>query len=65
MTDPASPKAVPVIYFDPRATSNAYEAHIALVHAEIQNPALRTNEHWRALRDTAFARFRAAFEVMS
>jgi hypothetical protein len=27
--------------------------------------ALRRNPHWRALRDTAYARFHAAFVVLS
>lgn len=30
---------------------------------ERENPELSGNPYWQALRDTAFARFRSAFEV--
>lgn len=53
-----------VIYFDPVSAAEAFAVHSALVLAEIADPSLRNNEHWREQRDIAFARFRAAFEVM-
>lgn len=53
----------PIIHFDEKFAANAYAAHAALVKTEAANPELRQNEHWQALRDTAFARFYAAFRV--
>lgn len=41
----------------------AFEAHAAMLLAEVANPKLRANAHWQALRDTAFARYRAALEA--
>ena len=62
MSAPQS-RSVPIIRFNPVDATAAYAVHTALVLAEIANPALRENEHWREQRDIAFARFRAAFEV--
>jgi hypothetical protein len=42
---------------------DAWDAHAELVKLEVVNPRLKANEHWRALRDTAFARYRAALEA--
>ncbi len=42
---------------------DAYAAHAALVRAEQGDPSLATNPAWKALRDTAYARFRAALEA--
>lgn len=56
--------ALPVIRFDERAAHDAFEAHAAMLVAERANPVLRRNEYWQALRDTAKARFLAAFEVL-
>ena len=63
MSPPSVEPAVPVIRFDPVDAGAAYAVHTALIFAEITNPALSRNEHWREQRDIAFARFRAAFEV--
>lgn len=41
---------------------DAFEAHAALVKAEKGQPGLKANEYWKALRDTAYARFRASME---
>lgn len=40
----------------------AYDAHTALIHHEKENPWLGDNPYWLALRDAAYARFRAAME---
>lgn len=56
-------QAVPVIRVDAVSADLALEAHKALLFAERQNPALSSNPYWGALRDTAFARFCAAFEA--
>lgn len=52
---------VPIFAFDEAQADDAFAAHAALVKAERDNPRLADNEHWQALRDTAFARFLAAF----
>lgn len=41
---------------------DAYAAHAALVKVETSQPGLATNPYWKALRDSAYARFRAALE---
>lgn len=56
--------AVPVIACRARAADDAFAAYKALRVAEVRDPSLRLNEHWRALVCTAYARFRAAFEVV-
>ena len=54
---------VSVTYFNPADATAAFAVHQALTLAEIADPKLRNNEHWREQRDIAFARFRSAFEV--
>lgn len=54
---------IPLIRFDPSDAAAAYTVHTTLLLAEIAQPLLRENEHWREQRDIAFARFTAAFEV--
>lgn len=56
--------AVRVVRFDEQAAHDAFEAHAAMMIAERANPKLRRNEYWCALRDTAKARFLAAFEAL-
>lgn len=56
--------AVPIIRMDEQAAHDAFEAHAAMLLAERANPVLGTNEYWQALKDTARARFLAAFEVL-
>lgn len=56
--------ALPIIRMDEQAAHDAFEAHAAMLIAEKANPSLRRNEYWQALRDTAKARFLAAFEVL-
>lgn len=41
----------------------AFEAHAAMMRTEAEHPELGLNPYWQALRGTAHARFRAAFEV--
>lgn len=55
---------IPVIRMDERAAHDAFEAHAAMLIAEKANPTLRRNEYWRALKDSARARFLAAFEAL-
>lgn len=54
--------SVPVIRFDERQAHEAFEAHAALLRAEARDRTLRGNQYWQALKDTARARFLAAFE---
>lgn len=42
---------------------DAWEAYVAVQKLGDATPALRKNEYFRALRDTAFARFLLAYEV--
>lgn len=53
----------PTIHFDRPKADAAYQAHIALIALEEGRPDLVGNEYWQALRDAAYARFRAAFEA--
>lgn len=53
-----------VARYDKIAADDAYAAYAAMQMAEKAQPGLATNEYWRALRDTAYARFKAAFEVV-
>jgi hypothetical protein len=55
---------VPIILIQPKQAEDAFAAYAALARLEAQQPTLRTNPYWEALRDAAFARFRAAFEVL-
>ena len=43
-------------------STQAWEAHVALLQHERAHPDLRLNPYWQALKDSAHARFRAAFE---
>jgi hypothetical protein len=52
----------PVILCEAQVADNAFQAHMALVKAERDNPRLRANPHWTMLRQDAFERFAAAFE---
>lgn len=45
-----------------KQADEAFEAHAALIKAE--TPELARNPYWKALRDAAFARFRAALEAV-
>lgn len=49
--------------FPKHMADDAYAAHAAMVLAEQANPALALNPYWKPLRDSAFARFRAALEA--
>lgn len=61
--NPPSVQAVPVITYNVRAADAAFAAHSTLIGVEASRPDLALNPYWQALRDSAFARFRAAFEV--
>ena len=49
--------------FTKHAADDAYAAHAALILVEKSRPDLAANPYWKALRDSAFARFRAALET--
>lgn len=53
----------PTIHFDRPKADAAYEAHVALIQLETAHPHLASNPYYQALRDTAYARFRAAMEA--
>jgi hypothetical protein len=57
-------KPLPVIRMDEQAAHDAFEAHSAMLLTERRLPGLKRNEYWKALRDTAMARFLAAFEAL-
>lgn len=50
--------------FKKHQADDAYAAFAAMQKAEQAQPSLAGNPYWRALRDTAYARFKAAFEVV-
>jgi hypothetical protein len=56
---------VPVIYCDERKAADAYLAHIALLKAERDDPALKNNPVWTLLRQDAYEHFVRAYEVLS
>lgn len=60
---PPRSEPIQVIRFDPIDATSAFLVHTTLLKAELADPDLSKNEHWREQRDIAFARFRAAFEV--
>ena len=47
----------------PRDQADCFAAHSALIRAERDDPALRTNPHWIMLRQDAYERFYLAFEA--
>ncbi len=53
---------VPVIRFDEQQAHDAFEAHAAMLKTERKTPELARNEYWQALKDSARARFLAAYE---
>lgn len=50
--------------FPKHAADDAYAAHAALVRLENEQPDLALNPCWKALREAAYARFRAALEAV-
>lgn len=52
---------VPIIQCHAEAADQAFAAHTALLQAERADPKLIANPYWQALRDAAYARFRASF----
>lgn len=52
-----------VIWVDGPSADLAYEAHRALQMTACSHPALLENPYFKALQDTAYARFLAAFKV--
>lgn len=53
---------LPVILCAADVADNAFQAHMVLVKAERENPALKNNPHWTLLRQEAYERFAEAFE---
>jgi hypothetical protein len=41
----------------------AWEAYVAVLRVEAADPSLQANSYWKAVRESAFARFRAVFEA--
>ncbi len=57
-------QAVPVYGIDADEVENAYQAFAALRRAAAAEPALTANPYFRALQDTAYARFLLNFEAL-
>lgn len=55
---------VPVYRVNDNQAKEAYEAYQSLLHLQSLRPHLAHNEYFAALKDTAFARFQAAFEAL-
>lgn len=55
------PAQVPVIHFDERRASEAYQAHVALLDQERRYPSLKGNPAWQCLRADAYENFALAF----
>lgn len=55
--------SLPVILFDETEAEEAWEAYKALQLAARDNPGLVQNKYFRALQDTAYARFLMNFEA--
>jgi hypothetical protein len=58
---PPPNQAVPVIRFDERRATDAYEAHTALLDQERRFPRLKQNPAWQMLRADAYEAFALAF----
>ena len=43
--------------------NDAYQAHAAILRAEADDPKLRKNEYWQALKEAAYARFIVLYEA--
>lgn len=52
---------IPVIRFDERRASHAFEAHTALLDQERRFPSLKDNPAWIALRADAYEEFALSF----
>lgn len=55
---------VPAFKVDSAEVDDAYEAFAALRKAACSNPELTDNEYFKALQDTAYARFLVLFEAL-
>lgn len=55
---------IPIIAFPEAEVDLAFEAFAALRKAAQADPALVENKYFRALQDTAYARFYMMFEVL-
>lgn len=56
--------AVPTYKIDAQEVEDAYQAFAALRRAAQSEPALLSNEYFKALQDTAYARFLVNFEAL-
>ena len=56
--------SVPVILYNERRATEAFEAHRAMLLHERHNPSLADNPAWIALRQDAFEQFALAFEAL-
>ena len=55
---------VPVYLISERAVNDAWSAYRATQIAARSDPALLDNEYFKAIQDTAYARFLGAFEAL-
>ncbi len=56
-------KKPPVILWDEKRATEAWEAHQALLLTQAANPALACNPAWTVLRDDAYENFALSFAV--
>lgn len=59
---PEQSDSVPVIKYDEQRAHDAWEAHTAMIRAELRDPKLRDNSEWAILREVAASNFVSAFE---
>lgn len=58
------PAQVPNSDINEKQVDDAYAAHSALMRTAQLEPALLENEYFKALQDTAYARFLAVFRAL-
>ena len=56
---------IPVYSVNPEEAGSAYEAYAAMRRMAQAEPHLAENEYFKALQDTAYARFLSLFEALS
>lgn len=61
---PSDSQGVPAYRVREEHVNLAYEAYSALQKTAAGQPYLLSNDYFKALQDTAYARFRAAFEAL-
>jgi len=56
--------SVPTYKINSQEVEDAWQAYAALQRAAAEQPALTDNKYFRALQDTAYARFLMNFEAL-